>query len=114
MKNVIHEKSYHFALRIVKLCNYLQKEKRESVMSKQLLRSGTSIGANVAESEHAQSRADFCSKLNIALKEAAETDYWLRLLHDSGLLNDKEFKSVFADCKEIESLLAAIVKSTKN
>ena len=114
MKNVIHEKSYHFALRIVKLCNYLQKEKRESVMSKQLLRSGTSIGANVAESEHAQSRADFCSKLNIALKEAAETDYWLRLLHDSGFLNDKDFKSVFADCKEIESRVAAIVKSTKN
>ena len=83
-------------------------------MSKQLLRCGTSIGANVAESQHAQSRADFCSKLNIALKEAAETDYWLRLLHDSGFLTDKEFKSVFADCKEIESLLAAIVKSIKN
>ena len=114
MKNIIHEKSYKFALRVVKLCNYLQKEKRELIMSKQLLRCGTSIGANVAESEHAQSRTDFCSKLNIALKEAAETDYWLRLLHDSGFLNDKEFKSVFADCKEIESLLAAIVKSTKN
>ena len=114
MKNIIHEKSYKFALRVVKLCSYLQKEKRESIMSKQLLRCGTSIGANVAESQHAQSRADFGSKLNIALKEAAETDYWLRLLHDSGFLNDREFKSVYADCKEIESLLAAIVKSIKN
>ena len=82
-------------------------------MSKQLLRCGTSIGANVAESQHAQSRADFCSKLNIALKEAAETDYWLRLLHEAGYLNDAEFRSVFADCKEVESLLAAIVKTVK-
>ena len=82
-------------------------------MAKQLLRCGTSIGANVAESQHAQSRADFCSKLNIALKEAAETDYWLRLLHETGYLNETEFQSVFADCKEIESLLAAIVKTAK-
>ena len=113
MNNVIREKSFHFALRIVKLCKYLQKEKHEHVMTKQLLRCGTSIGANVAESEHAQSRADFSSKLNIALKEAAETDYWLRLLHEAGYLNDTEFQSVFVDCKEIESLLAAIVKTTK-
>ena len=83
-------------------------------MSKQLLRCGTSIGANVAESEHAQSRADFCSKLNIALKEAAETDYWLRLLHEAGYLNNAEFYSVFSDCKEIEKLLASIVKTTKS
>jgi four helix bundle protein len=82
-------------------------------MTRQLLRCGTSIGANVAESEHAQSRADFASKLNIALKEAAETDYWLRLLHEADYLNDKEFQSVFADCKEIERLLASIVKTTK-
>ena len=114
MKNIIREKSYRFALRIVKSCNYLHKEKRETIMSKQLLRCGTSIGANVAESQHAQSRADFCSKLNIALKEAAETDYWLRLLHDSSYLSDAEFQSVFSDCKEIESLLASIVKSVKS
>ncbi len=114
MKNIIQEKSFHFALRIVKLCNYLQNKKHEFVMAKQLLRCGTSIGANVAESEHAQSRADFCSKLNIALKEAAETDYWLRLLHESGYLSKTEFYSVFTDCQEIESLLAAIVKTTKN
>lgn len=114
MRNIIQEKSFRFALRIVKLCNYLQKTRKETVMTRQLLRCGTSIGANVAESQHAQSRADFTSKLNIALKEAAETDYWLRLLHEAGYLNDTEFQSVFADCKEIESLLAAIVKSTKN
>jgi four helix bundle protein len=114
MKNTIQNKSYTFALRIVKLCNHLQKNKREIVMSKQLLRCGTSIGANVAESKHAQSRADFISKLTIALKEAAETDYWLRLLYDATYLNDVEFQSIYADCKEIESILAAIVKTTKN
>ena len=114
MKNTIQNKSYSFALRIVKLCNHLQKAKRESVMSKQLLRCGTSIGANVAESKHAQSRADFVSKLTIALKEAAETDYWLRLLYDADYLNDPEFQSIYADCKEVESILAAIVKTTKN
>ena len=100
-------------MRIVKLSNHLRDAKREPVMSKQLLRCGTSIGANVAESEHAQSRADFCSKLNIALKEAAETDYWLRLLHQSGYLTEAEFQSIFADCQEIEKLLAAIVKTSK-
>ena len=113
MEKVIQTKSFHFALRIVKLCNHLQTTQHEFIMAKQLLRCGTSIGANVAESEHAQSRADFCSKLNIALKEAAETDYWLRLLHEAGYLNEAEFQSVFADCKEIEKLLASIVKSTK-
>ena len=113
MNNIVREKSFRFALRIVKLCQYLQKEKREHVMTKQLLRCGTSIGANVAESEHAQSRADFTSKLNIALKEAAETDYWLRLFHESGYLSDAEFRSVYADCKEMERLLAAIVKTAK-
>ena len=82
-------------------------------MTRQLLRAGTSVGANVAESEHAQSRADFTSKLNIALKEAAETDYWLRLLHETEYLSTKEFKSIIADCREIERLLASIVKTAK-
>ena len=82
-------------------------------MTKQLLRAGTSIGANVAESEHAQSRPDFSSKLNIALKEAAETDYWLRLLKETDYLSDTEYSSIMTDCKEIESLLAAIVKTLK-
>ena len=113
MRKTIQTKSFQFALRIVKLCNYLQNEKHEFIMAKQLLRCGTSVGANVAEAEHAQSRADFCSKLNIALKEAAETDYWLRLLHEAGYLNEGEFRSVYADCKEIEKILAAIVKTVK-
>ena len=113
MRKVIQLKSFLFSLRIVKLSNHLQNTKHEFIMSKQLLRCGTSIGANVAESEHAQSRADFCSKLNIALKEAAETDYWLRLLHEADYLNETEFQSVYADCKEIERLLAAIVKTVK-
>ena len=82
-------------------------------MSRQLLRAGTSIGANVAEAEHAQSRPDFASKLNIALKEAAETDYWLRLLYETNYLEEKAFQSVIADCREIERLLASIVKTMK-
>ena len=113
MKNIIQTKSFRFALRIVKLCKYLQNTKHEFIMTKQLLRCGTSIGANVAEAEHAQSRADFCSKLNISLKEAAETDYWLRLLYEAEYLSDKEFQSVFSDCKEIERLLAAAIKTLK-
>ena len=113
MNNVVREKSFCFAVRVVKLCDYLREAKKESVMTRQLLRAGTSVGANVAESEHAQSRADFTSKLNIALKEAAETDYWLRLLHETDYLSTKEFKSIIADCREIESLLASIVKTTK-
>ena len=113
MDNTVLNKSKQFAVRIIRLNQYLQSQKQEYTLSRQLLRSGTSIGANVAEAEHAQSRADFCSKLNIALKEAAETDYWLRLLHEADYLRDVEFQSVFADCKEIEKLLAAIVKSTK-
>ncbi|MBQ8797061.1 MAG: four helix bundle protein [Oscillospiraceae bacterium] len=111
--NIVRQKSFSFSVRIVKLCRYLQIQKREFVLSRQLLRAGTSIGANVAESEHAQSRPDFSSKLNIALKEAAETDYWLRLLHQTEYLSDKEFHSIFNDCKEIENLLASIVKTMK-
>ena len=113
MDNIVRDKSFLFAVRIVNLCNYLRRSKKERTLSQQLLRAGTSIGANVAESEHAQSRPDFSSKLNIALKEAAETDYWLRLLHATGYLNDTEFSSIVNDCKELESLLAAIVKTLK-
>ena len=113
MNNIVREKSFRFAVRIVKLCKYLREAKKDSVMSRQLLRAGTSVGANVAESEHAQSRADFASKLNIALKEAAESDYWLRLLDETEYLSNGEFKSIIADCREIESLLASIVKTTK-
>ena len=113
MNNIIKDKSFCFAKRIVKLCGYLRKTKKEFTMSQQLLRAGTSIGANVAESEHAQSRPDFLSKLNIALKEAAETDYWLRLLYETDYLSQQAFLSIITDCREIESLLASIVKTIK-
>ena len=113
MDGTIEQKSFRFAIRIVKLYKYLRKEKKEFVLSKQLLRSGTSIGANVAESQQAQSRADFVAKLNISLKEAAETDYWLRLLHATDYLSDEEYLSVHNDCRELEKMLTAIIKTTK-
>ncbi len=113
MDNIIEEKSYQFAVRIVKLCGILEKEKKQYVLSKQLLKSGTSIGANIAESQQAQSRKDFVSKINIALKEATETKYWLRLLHDTGFLSDIEFDSIFNDAVEIEKIIVAIVKTSK-
>jgi four helix bundle protein len=109
----VQEKSFRFAVRIVNLCRYLQTERKEYVLSKQLLRSGTSIGANIAESQQAQSRADFVNKLNIALKEAYETNYWLRLMSETQYLKTQEFESIIADCKELEKLLIAIVKTSK-
>ena len=114
MHNAIEEKSFHFAVRVVKLCKYLQENKKEYILSKQLMRSGTSIGANIIESQQAQSRADFISKLNIALKEAVETNYWLRLLRATDYLTDSEYMSVIDDCKELEKLLTAIIKTTRN
>ncbi len=111
--NVVQSKSFQFAVRSVKLCQHLQQTRREYTLSKQLLRSGTSIGANVAEAQQAQSKADFVSKLNIALKEAVETDYWLRLLHATGYLTGEEFCSVYRDCQELEKLLTAILRTSK-
>ncbi|MBQ3215874.1 MAG: four helix bundle protein [Oscillospiraceae bacterium] len=113
MNNVIEEKSYRFAIRIINLYKHLRFNKKEFVLSKQILRSGTSIGANVAESQQAQSRADFLSKLNIALKETAETKYWLRLLVETDYITNSEFDSIFMDCVEIEKILSSIVKTTK-
>ena len=113
MDTVIDSKSFSFAVRIVKLCRHLQSDNKEFVLSKQLLRSGTSIGANVAESQQAQSRADFISKLSIALKEAVETNYWLRLLYATDYLSSTEYSSVITDCKELEKLLTAILKTTR-
>ena len=113
MRAIVEQKSFQFAIRIVKLYKHLRATKKEFVLSKQLLRSGTSIGANVAEAQQAQSRADFISKLNISLKETAETDYWLRLLHATDYLSDAEFESVHSDCVEIGKILTAILKSTK-
>ena len=113
MDNLIETKSFDFAVRIVKLCTYLQTDKKEYVLSKQLLRSGTSIGANIAEAEQAQSKADFISKMNIALKETVETNYWLRLLQATDYLSDAEFSSIHSDCKELERMLTAIIKTAK-
>jgi four helix bundle protein len=113
MENIIENKSFHFAIRIVNLYKYLCRTKKEFVLSKQLLRAGTSIGANVAESQQAQSRADFISKLSIALKETSETKYWLRLLKATDYLTDEESRSIYADCIELEKLLVTILKSTK-
>ena len=113
MDNIVLDKSFSFAVRIVKLSQYLQKHEKEFVISQQVLRSGTSIGANITEAQQAQSRADFRSKLNIALKEAAETDYWLRLLHTTEYLNETQFQSIISDCREIKHLLISIVKSSK-
>ena len=113
MDKTAEEKSFLFAVRIVKLCNYLVKKKKVYSLSKQLLRAGTSIGANLAESQQAQSRPDFISKLSIALKEAVETNYWLRLLHASNYLTDLEFRSIITDCQEIEKMLTSIIKTSK-
>ena len=110
---MVMNKSYAFALRIVKLYKYLAYEKKVYVLSKQLLRSGTSIGALIKEGEHAQSKADFLNKMNIALKEANETQYWIELLRDSGYLSSEESLSIYDNANELIRLLASIVKSTK-
>ena len=111
--NVIKTKSFNFALRIIKLFQFLNQEKKEFVLSKQLLRSGTSIGALVRESEQAESKKDFIHKLAIAQKEASETDYWLELLFQSDYLNETQFKSIKADIVEINKILASIIITTK-
>ncbi len=113
MEQTAENKSFLFAVQIVKLCKHLRGTKKEYTLSKQLLRSGTSIGANVAEAQQTQSRADFISKLSIALKEAVETNYWLRLLQTTDYLNEAEFKSIHSDCCELERMLTAIIKSSK-
>ena len=112
-KGIVYEKSFVFALRVVKLYKYLCEEKREYVLSKQLLRSGTAIGALVREAEHAESKADFIHKMAIALKEANETQYWLELLYQSEYLNSQGYDSINADSIEVIKLLASIVKTAK-
>ena len=110
--NFIKEKSFRFAIRIVHLHKLLQ-YRSETVLSKQLLRSGTSVGALIRESEQAESRADFIHKLSIALKEADETEYWLALLHETEYLNEKEYGSIVNDCRELLRILTAIIKTSK-
>ena len=112
--NIVKDKSFAFALEIVKLARNLQAEKREFVLSKQVLRSGTAIGALVREAEHAESKADFIHKMSIALKEANETRYWLELPYGAELIDKNNFDSLHPDSESLIKLLAAIVKSTKN
>ena len=111
--NKIRELSKAFAQRIIKMYQHLYDKKDIYPITKQVLRSGTSIGANVAESIYAQSRADFVSKLSIALKEASETEYWLDVLHESGYLSEKEYSSIIEDNKYIIGTLVNIIKSSK-
>ena len=113
-ENVIEVKSFDYAVRIVNLYKYLTEEKKEFVLSKQLLKSGTSIGANIAEAERGQTKPDFNAKMNIALKEANETYYWLRLLYKTGYINEKEFESIKEDTKVIIAILMSICKKTNS
>ncbi|QSW87303.1 four helix bundle protein [Flavobacterium endoglycinae] len=111
--NVIKTKSFNFALRIIKLFQFLKDEKKEFVLSKQLLRSGTAIGALVRESEQAESKKDFIHKLVIAQKEANETDYWIELLFQSDYLNQIQFQSIKSDIVELNKILASIIITSK-
>ena len=106
-------KSKNFAIRIIRCYKFLTEQKHETIMSKQLLRCGTSIGANTRESKNAQSRMDFLNKLNIALKEADETGYWLDLLHETKYLDDEQYNSINKDCAELIKLLTSIIKKLK-
>lgn len=112
-KSLIGPKSVAFAIRIINLYKFLCQDQKEFVLSKQLLRSGTSIGALIKEAEHAQSKADFLNKMNIALKEANESDYWLLLLREGIYLQPGEYSSIQKDCDELIKLLVSIVKTTK-
>ncbi|MDR1004389.1 MAG: four helix bundle protein [Prevotellaceae bacterium] len=112
--NLVEEKSVVFGIRIVKACRYLQNHHREHVLSKQLLRSGTAIGALIKEGEFAESKADFIHKLSIALKEANETKYWLLLLYESKYFSDRSYASINDDCLEIIRLLVSIIKRMKD
>jgi four helix bundle protein len=111
--NIVQEKSYAFSLRIVKLYQYLCNEKREYVLGKQILRSGTSIGANVEEAIGGQSRKDFYARMTVAYKEARETHYWLRLLRDCGYIADNNAASIVADCEELLKIIGTILRTMK-
>ena len=110
-ENAVLEKSFDFAVRIIKLYKHITNNKKEYVLTKQLLRSGTSIGANVTEAQRGQSKADFTAKMAIALKEAYESEYWLRLLYKTEYMNDTEYDSIHKDITELISLLISICKT---
>ncbi len=112
--SIVFEKSKKFSVRIVNLYKYLYNNKKEFVMSKQLLRCGTSIGANIAEALCAISKKDFLAKMYISFKERAETLYWLDILKETQYINEKEYISVYSECKEIQSILTSITKTTRN
>ncbi len=112
-QNILFDKAYAFAIRIVNAYQYLNKEKQEKILSKQLLRSGTSIGANVAEANGAISDADFSAKISIAYKECLETKYWLNLLKDTSYLDEKLFLSIYPDAEELSKMLFAIIKKMR-
>ena len=110
-KNEIVEKSFDFAVRIVNLYKYMAREHKEFVLSKQLLRCGTSIGANISEAQRGQSKADFSAKMNIALKEANETCYWIKLLYQTDYLTNAQYESIFADAEALLRMLTSICKT---
>ncbi len=112
--SIVATKSYTFAIQTIRLYKLLSEERKEFVLSKQLLRSGTSICAQIKEAEHAQSSADFLHKMNIALKEANETEYWISLLKDTEFINQDEYSTINHDCSEVLRLLISIVKTTKS
>ena len=110
-ENMIVEKSFEFAVRIVNLCKFLRNEHQEYILSKQIMRSGTSIGANVSEAQRGQSKADFAAKMNIALKEANETQYWLKLLYRTEYISQMQYERINADMSELLRILTAICKT---
>ena len=113
-KSILRDKSYLFAIRIVKLSQYLQVKKKEFILSKQIIRSGTAIGALIKEAEFGQSKPDFISKLYIALKEANETEYWLMLLKDTDYITELEFSSLFKECTELIKMLVSSIKTLRS
>jgi four helix bundle protein len=111
--SITRDKAFRFAIQIVNICKVLS-ERKEFILSKQLLRSGTAVGALLKESEHAQSKSDFINKVNIALKEANESEYWIMLLKETEYITETEYISLLADCRELIRLTASIVKTTRN
>ena len=112
-KAFIYNKSLDFSIKITKLYSFLNDEKKEHIISKQILRSGTSIGANLAEAQYGISKKDFLSKIYISLKETAETMYWLEVLHRAGHLSQEQFNSIFSDCEELKKIFMSITKTSK-
>ena len=113
-ENIVKEKSFNFAVRIVNLYKHLRYKQDERVMSVQILRSGTSIGANICEALRSSSRKDFVAKMNISLKEAYETEYWIELLYKTDYLSEAEYNSIFPDCRELTNILSKIILTTKS